>query len=123
MVTVDRTLLEAALSGYERQREDLEAKIAEIRRHLGTAPAAHSAHSAPVSVTESGRKRRVISAAAKKRMAAAQKKRWAAYHKEHGMPAKPAKTAKRVLSAAAKRNIAEATKRRWAAYRAAKAGS
>jgi hypothetical protein len=121
MVTVDRTLLEAALSGYERQREDLEAKIAEIRRHLGTASAAPAVS---VSASESGRKKRVISAAAKKRMAAAQKRRWAAYHKEHGEPAaKPAKKTRRVLSAAAKRNIAEATKKRWAEYRAAKAAS
>jgi hypothetical protein len=114
MVTVDKTLLEAALSGYERQREDLEAKIAEIRRHLGSAPVA-------VTSTESGSgKKRVINAAARKRMAAAQKKRWAAYRKVQGAPAKAPK-AKRVLSAAAKRNIAEATRKRWAEYRAAKA--
>jgi hypothetical protein len=123
MVTVDRTLLEAALYGYERQRDELEAKIAEIRGHIsGTkpapAPAATAASPAPA-------KKRTMNASARRRIAAAQKKRWAEYKKTHGTATTTAKAApakaKRVLSAAARRHIAEATKKRWAEYRAAKA--
>jgi len=114
MVTVDRTLLEAALVGYERQRDDIEAKIAEIRQHIGTGSAATQVPATP------GRKR-TMNAAARARIAEAQKKRWAEYKKTQGTSAKPAKVKKRVLSAAAVKHISEATKKRWAAYRAAKA--
>src|ERR1051326_2330066 len=111
MVTVDRNLLEAALFGYERQRDEIEAKIAEIRNQIGGKPAA--APAAP------GR-RRTMNAAARARIAAAQRKRWAEYKKTHGTPAKAPK-AKRVLSAAARKHIADATRKRWIEYRAAKA--
>src|SRR5512140_1569367 len=115
MVTVDRPLLEAALVGYERQRDDIEAKIAELRKHISSG-AVEAETPAP------GRKR-VMNAAARARIAEAQKKRWAEYKKTQGTSAKPAKAKKRVLSAAAVKHISEATKKRWAAYRAAKAGA
>ena len=116
MVTVDRTLLEAALYGYERQRDEIEAKIAEIRSHMsGTKPAA-------VAAAPGQPKKRVMNAAARRRIAAAQRKRWAEYKRTHGTPVKEVK-AKRVLSAAARKHIADATRKRWIEYRAAKAAA
>jgi hypothetical protein len=103
----DYSLLEAALVGYQHQRELLAVKIAEIQRQLGTAPATGSAETP---------KKRVMNSAARKRIARAQRKRWAEYHKSQGVPVKK----KRVMSAEGRERIAEATRRRWAEFRAAK---
>jgi hypothetical protein len=76
MKTTDNALLEAALIGYQHQREQIDAKIAELRQELGGKPPV--AAKAPAAA---GGKKRQMSAAARKRIAAAQKKRWAEYHK------------------------------------------
>jgi len=107
---IDQALLEAALVGYLHQRDQVEAKIAEIRSQLG---------GAPKSTADAGSSSRGMSTAARERIAAAQRKRWAAYHK--GTEKAPAK--KRHLSPAARKRIADATKKRWAAYRLAKAAA
>jgi hypothetical protein len=75
MKTNDHALLEAALIGYQHQREQIDAKIAELRQELGGKSPAAARAPAP-----SGKKRQ-MSAAARKRIAAAQRKRWAEYHK------------------------------------------
>ena len=106
----DYSLLEAALIGYQHQRELLAVKIAEIQRQLGNAPATAS--------TETPKKR-VMNVAARKRIARAQRKRWAEYHKAQGAPAKK----KRSMSAEGRERIAEATRKRWAEFRAAKAAA
>lgn len=106
----DYSLLEAALIGYQHQRELLAVKIAEIQRQLGNAPATAS--------TETPKKR-VMNVAARKRIARAQRKRWAEYHKTQGAPAKK----KRTMSAEGRERIAEATRKRWAEFRAAKAAA
>ncbi|HEY1341473.1 MAG TPA: hypothetical protein VGF59_28375 [Bryobacteraceae bacterium] len=71
-------LLAAALYGYERQRSELDAKIADIRRQLRGTP---SLKPAATPETAHPRKRRKMSRAARKRIAAAQKKRWAEFRK------------------------------------------
>ncbi|HEV3201684.1 MAG TPA: hypothetical protein VGZ73_27480 [Bryobacteraceae bacterium] len=106
----DYSLLEAALIGYQHQRELLAVKIAEIQRQLGNAPATASVE-AP--------KKRVMNVAARKRIAQAQRKRWAEYHKTQGAPSRK----KRVMSAEGRERIAEATRKRWAEFRAAKAAA
>lgn len=116
----DNDILAAAIEGFEAQKTRLDARIAEIRQKLGgVARSEEPAATAP----ENGRKRRKMSAAARKRIADAQKKRWAAVKKESGSPASAAKSAapkaKRKLSAAGRKRIIEATKRRWALVRAA----
>lgn len=82
----DTTMLEMALVGYEFQKQKIDEKIREIRDILGGARS--SADIAPS--TESGRrvktaaapkKRRTLSAEARKRIAAAQKRRWAEHRK------------------------------------------
>ncbi len=105
----DYSLLEAALIGYQHQRELLAQKIAEIQEQLGNAPDVDS---------DEGPRKRGMNTAARKRIALAQKKRWAEYHKTKEAPAK-----KRVMSAEGRERIAEATRKRWAEFRAAKEGA
>ena len=115
-LTIDSSILEAALIGYQHQRDEIDTKMAEIRRQIsGQAPQA-SASAGPV---EAPRKR-VLNAAARKRMGAAQRKRWAEFKKAKEAPA-PVK--KRRLSAAGRKRIIEAAKKRWAEVRAKKAAA
>jgi len=96
----DPELLAAALVGYEQQRFEIETRIAELRRQLGERPVRVAVGSSDG--THPTSKKRMMSAAGRKRIAEAQRKRWAAARKatdQHAVPAgKPAK--KRMLSAA-----------------------
>jgi hypothetical protein len=74
----DAALLSAALIGYQQKRAEIDKAIAEISARIdGNRGAAHVPGSNPT------RKRKPLSAAARKRMAAAQKKRWATYRKRN----------------------------------------
>ena len=106
---VDTSLLEAALVGFEQMRRNVEEKMADIRRQLG------SGGGMPGGAPGKGRKR-TLSPAARRRIAAAQRKRWAAIKAK----AKPAR-AKRKMSAAARKRIAAAQRKRWASVKAQKA--
>ena len=113
----DRSLLEAAVIGFEQQKQQIDARIAELRAMLSGGPAESSATSEPPK-----RKRRKMSAAGRKAIAEAQRKRWAASKKaaEPSAPAKaePAKPKRRISKAGMARIIA-ATKRRWRLQKAA----
>ncbi len=77
-----REILEAALQGLESQRDRLEEQIAQVRSMIGGRvgrPA--NASVANPRKGRTGRKKRVLTAEARKRIAAAQKKRWAAFRK------------------------------------------
>lgn len=76
LMPLDTTTLQMALVGYGAERQKVQAKIAELRRQLGSRAAI------PVAVAPAKRGTRRMSAAARKRIAAAQKKRWAAFHKK-----------------------------------------
>jgi hypothetical protein len=106
-MSADPSILQAALIGYQHQRDQIDAKMAEIRRELSGTTAA------PV--------KRVVSPAVRRRMAAGQRKRWADAKNAAGTPAQPHTRTKRRMSAAGRKRIAEATRKRWAAYRAEKA--
>ncbi len=123
---VDTELLQAALLGYRQQIAQIEAKMAELQEKLTGQPAVAQAPAA-----EGGK--RVLSAAARRRMALAQKRRWAAVRKAAG-PVSPAAAPqsapksqsapkKRRISAEGRRRIIEATKKRWAEYRAKQAAA
>lgn len=74
----DTSFLQAALIGYQAQREKIISAIAELEKRIGgSGTAAVPAGVPPV------RKKRKMSAAARKRIAAAQKRRWAEFHKNH----------------------------------------
>jgi hypothetical protein len=112
-------IIEAAIVGFEAQKQRIDAQIAELRATLsgGPAPAAASAGEP----TAHKAKRR-FSAEALKRMREAQQRRWAKVRGESApTPAKkaaPAK-AKRTLSKAGRAAIVAALKKRWAAKKAA----
>jgi hypothetical protein len=79
-------ILEYALHHLERERDEIEAKIAHIRRQLGGRSGSASASGGGSSVvTSNGASspagKRVLSESARKRIAAAQKRRWAEHRK------------------------------------------
>ena len=80
-------ILNAALIGFEKQKADLSARIAELKQMLGGAkePAAEGA--APA------RKRRKLSAAGRKAISEAAKRRWALKRAEAAKPRRAAKKA------------------------------
>ena len=110
-----RSLLEAALIGYQYQRDRIEAKIAEVRHELGGEAGSVTLSANPVPAVMVP-KQRVISAAGRRRIAAAQRKRWAALK-----ASKESQPKKRKLSVAGRKRIADATRKRWAEVRAKKA--
>jgi hypothetical protein len=108
-------IISAAIIGFEQQKVRIDAQIAELRAILD---GGHTEPAATLAVPK--RKRRKMSAAARKRMGEAQRKRWAESRGQAGAPseivtAKP----KRKLSAAGKAAIVAALKKRWAAKKAA----
>jgi len=82
---ISRELLSAALEGFERQKTRIEEQITHVRSMLGIKkrgrppknPAAQGSPKPP-------RKRRKMSAAARKRIGDATRKRWAALRKAKG---------------------------------------
>lgn len=109
-----RPIIEAAILGFESQREKLAEQIAELRALLDGRPTEADAPTEP-----GKRKRRKMSAAARKRIGDAQRKRWAASKKPSASPSeKVAVKRKRKMSAAGRKAISEATKKRWAMKRA-----
>ena len=85
----NREILEAALQGLEGQRQKLEEQIAQVRSLLGRRAGRPSkstlaAGGGTAATTATGRRKRVLSPEARKRIAAAQKKRWAAFRKSQG---------------------------------------
>ena len=77
MLSKDVSLLQAALIGYQQRRAEIDRAIAEINAKLGGKTAS------PVMDGQSARRRKPLSAAARKRIAAAQKERWAEYRKRN----------------------------------------
>ena len=115
-----KEIIEAAIGGFEVQKQHIDEQIAELRALLAGAPAG------PAAAPASGGKRK-LSAAAIERIREGQRRRWAtAKGSPSAAPAKQGKP-KRRLSAAGRKAIVDALKRRWAAKKAAakaaKAGS
>jgi hypothetical protein len=84
-------ILEYALRHLERERDEIQAKIDHVQGQLGgsaskLAPASGAAVAEPQGVA-GGRGKRVLSAAARKRIALAQKRRWAEHRKAKGKAA------------------------------------
>jgi hypothetical protein len=120
-----RDILEAALTGLEERRRQLDSQIESVRQMLGR----HGGRVIAIAANTAPAPKSRISAAGRARIAAAQRKRWAAKKGTTGARAakkQGAKTAaskaprKRRLSAAGRKAISEAARKRWAAVRAAK---
>lgn len=82
-MTLNRELLKAALRGYEAQRADIEAHIAEIREQLESPVEVIAKQRKQLhAVAEKGkRKKGGMSAEGRAKIAAASRKRWAAFRK------------------------------------------
>ena len=115
MPKLTNTIIDAAIAGFEAQKEKIDAEIAALRelRSGKTAEPAAEADSTPK------RRRRRISAAGRKAMAEAQRRRWATARGQSETKAPQAKKPRRKLSAAGRANIVAALKKRWAAKQAA----
>lgn len=81
----DPGILQAALLGYQQQLDEINAKIADLRRRLGgrSAPAS-SSRGAVSPAPRAPQKKHRISAEGRARIAAAQRRRWAAAKKNAG---------------------------------------
>jgi hypothetical protein len=113
--TISKEILAAAIEGFEIQKKQINAQIAELRQRLSGASGQPQNMAKPIG------KRRKMSAAARKRIADAQRKRWAAVKEQTVVsPQKGVKApkSKRRLSAEGRQRIIDATKKRWAAVRA-----
>ena len=111
MPQLSTQIIEAAIDGFEAQKQRIDVQIAELRAMLspaGSAPAAKT----------TVRRKRGMSAAGRKAIAEAQRKRWAAAKGESAAAPKVTRKPKRKLSAAGKANIVAALKKRWAAKKA-----
>jgi hypothetical protein len=73
-------IITAAIDGFEAQKKRIDAQIADLRQAL-TGNGAHG-----VAAPEALRRRRKMSANARKRIADAQRKRWAAMRERSGHP-------------------------------------
>jgi hypothetical protein len=110
--------ISAAIDGFEAQKARIDEKISELRGLLGGSDSVTS----PTDEAQP-RKRRKMSASARKRIGAAQRQRWAALrHNTEGESTAPQAEKpkqKRKLSAEGRKRIIEATKKRWAMARSA----
>jgi hypothetical protein len=114
MPTLTKTIIEAAIGGFEAQKRQLDSQIAELRAILD------GGMRVPVSATPKKHRRKKMSAAAIERIREGQKRRWAAARGETvAAPAMTEAKPKRRLSAAGRKNIVAALKKRWAAKKAA----
>ena len=113
MPSLTKAIIEAAIDGFETQKQRIDAQIAELRAMLDGRP------SAPVTEPKARRK---LSREALQRMREGQQRRWAKVRGESTIPSEDATRAskpKRKLSAVGKAAIVAALKKRWAAKKAA----
>lgn len=112
-----KPIIEAAIAGFEAQKQGIDVQIAELRAMLTGAPGP-SADEAPAKGT-----RRKFSAASRKRMKEAQRLRWAKIKGD--VSPTPAKTTAKAakpkggITAAGRKALSIAMKKRWAAKKAA----
>ena|SRR5947209_4506861 len=117
--TLTNEVINAAIEGFEAQKQRIDARIAELRSMRdGDGGSNTQTPTAP----RSGRRKRKFSPDALRRMREAQQRRWAKVRGEvePSAPAasKPAKKKRGRLSEAGRKAIQEALRKRWAAKRA-----
>jgi hypothetical protein len=106
-------ILTAAIEGFQAQKKRIDSLISDIKQQLS------GGRSEPDATADAPKRRRRMSAAARKRIGAAQRKRWAEAKSQTGTTAPAAAPKpKRRLSAAGRKRIIAATKKRWALVRA-----
>ena len=118
MATMTREIIEAAINGFESQKQHIDSQIAELRAMLSSS----GNGSSPAQSVGRGRRKRHMSAAGRRAIAEAQRKRWSA-QKGESAPSKTAKKPKRRLSAEGRAAIVAALKKRWAEKKASGGGA
>jgi hypothetical protein len=124
---LNRAIIEAAIVGFERQKEGINKLIAELRAQLD---GGSGSKTEVAQATTPAKARRRMSAAGRKRIAEAQRKRWALQKED--VPARKAASPKNIaaakkaapkrkLSAAARTRLVENLKKARAAKAAKKA--
>ncbi len=78
---MDNSIYQAALEGLELQKQRIEEQIKHVKGLLAGKSKVSSAPSPAAKSEDAPKKRRKLSAVARKRIAEAQKKRWAAFRK------------------------------------------
>src|SRR6185503_7965457 len=108
MPQLTNEIILAAIAGFEQQKKHVDEEIARLRAMLSGGRTAASAETPT-------RRRRKLSAEARRRMRDAQRARWARVRGESAgsAKAKPSTRPKRRLSEAGRQAIIAATKRRW----------
>ena len=76
-ISLDKATLEAALVGYQQHLQQIEAKMAELRRMLGQTPAGAPAAKRAAKAAAPRKQKHRMSAEGRARIAAAQRARWA----------------------------------------------
>jgi hypothetical protein len=109
MPKLTKEIIQAAIHGFESQKQRIDVQIAELRAMLTGSPAA-------TTEPKTGKGRRKLSAASLQRMREAQQRRWA---KVKAPEVTPESKPKRKLSAAGRKAIVAALKKRWAEKKAA----
>ena len=109
--TLTPEIIDAAIEGFESQKNRIDQQIAELRAMRNGTPAAAPA---------TKRRGRTMSAEGRARIAEAQRRRWAASRGESESvdPKPPMRKRRRRLSAEGRAAIVAALKKRWAAKRA-----
>ena len=113
MPSLTKEIIEAAIDGFEAQKQRLDVQIAELRAILNGGP------TSPTQESTAGKTKRKLSPEALKRMREGQQRRWAKVKGELPQAEATAAKPKRKLSAAGKAAIVAALKKRWAAKKAA----
>jgi hypothetical protein len=111
---ISKEIINAAIEGFELQKQRLDAQIAELRQMLNGGSAKSGE---PDDASAPKLARRTMSAAARKRIGDAQRKRWASTKPKAEKPSRTAKATpakKRKLSPAGRAAIVAALKKRWA---------
>jgi hypothetical protein len=102
----------AAIAGFDSQKTHIDSQIAELRSLL-------AGNRTEAAVTETGRPKRKVSAAARRKMAASQRARYAKL-KQGSESTQPANAKpKRKVSRASRAKMAQAQRKRWAAIKKA----
>ena len=115
-IRLTKEIIEAAILGFESQKEQIDRTIAELRTMRSGDGATE-----PAVVPTSTKAKRKMSAAAIERIREGQRRRWANARgtTQTATTAKKGSKSKRRLSPAGRKAIVDALKRRWAAKKAA----
>jgi hypothetical protein len=111
---INRAIIEAAIAGFEQQKQRIDETIVELRAQLNGSTETKKGRIAKVAEAAPARRKHTMSAEGRARIAAAQKKRWAEQKKQSAEPKPAPKEKRKMPSAATAKLVANLTKARAA---------